>query len=95
MCLGHYGATWTSTSALRTPSQGGPELPRLHALQATAPRSGRDTVLPCGLWHMTKASRRSLTQASNMGATYIKCRQDVHMFAPLIGGMRPIRHGSR
>jgi hypothetical protein len=49
--------TWISTSAFRTPTRGGPGLPRLHALPTTTLRPGGGVVLPRGPRRIVEAAR--------------------------------------
>lgn len=44
-------------------------------------------VLPCGLWRITKAVRRSLTWASSVGRAHIKDGQGARLFTPQAGGI--------
>jgi hypothetical protein len=55
--------TLTSTSAHGPLAREGLGLPRLHALPTTALHSSGDAVLPRGMWRLTKAAMRSLTES--------------------------------
>lgn len=57
-----------STSALRTPIQGGLGVPRLQMILAPALRSSIDSMLARCLWHMTEVNRCSPMRASSVGS---------------------------